>query len=133
MIKIQLARISKSYLKFRDAPELSHSVHPGISPPDKHSPPSFCQAPCKLFKPPFLGNSPYIYFFVTTPPLNIGESSDFSLFLIYAKNGTPPPWWKKTPPFSQQPPCKNWDPVRPPSLKIWLKIHSPPQQKGGRG
>ena len=32
LIKIQLAHISKSYIKFLHAPELSHSVHRGINP-----------------------------------------------------------------------------------------------------
>ena len=55
--------------------------------------------------------------------------SDFSFF--YVITATPP--WKKSPPFSQQPPSKNWDPVKPPILQIWLEAHTPPppQQKGG--
>ena len=42
--RIQYAHISKSYPKLRHVPELSHSVHRGINPPQKH-PPIFCQAP----------------------------------------------------------------------------------------
>ena len=54
--------------------------------------------------------------------------SDFSFF--YVKTATPP--WKKSPPFSQQPPSKNWDPVKPPPFFLNLVGGSTPlpQQKG---
>ena len=46
-MKIQLAHVSKSYLKFRHVPELSHSVHRGIIPPPSKPPSSlfFAKAP----------------------------------------------------------------------------------------
>ena len=53
MIKIQLAHIGKSYLKFWHVPELSHSVRRSITPHKNTLVPLFCQAPCKLSKPPF--------------------------------------------------------------------------------
>ena len=58
LIKIQHAHISKSYLKFQHVPEISQSVHRGISSPSK--------TPTSLFfaKPPFLGNSPDSYIIV---------------------------------------------------------------------
>ena len=56
LIKIQLAHMSKSYLKFRHVTELSHSVHWGINAlhpfPQKH-PHIFCLVSCKLSKPFF--------------------------------------------------------------------------------
>ena len=32
---------------------------------------------------------------------------------------------KKSPPLFQQPPSKNWDPARPPFLKIWYATQAP--------
>ena len=52
LIKIQCALISKSYLKFRHVPLLSHGVYQGINPL-KNTLPIFCQDPCKLSKPLF--------------------------------------------------------------------------------
>ena len=53
VIKIQHAYISKSYLKFWHAPELSHGVHQGINHPEKHPPPFFCKPPTNCPSPPF--------------------------------------------------------------------------------
>ena len=70
LIKIQCAHIRKSYLKFCHVPELNHSVHRGINPP----PPSKALSSLYFAKPsanypnPFIGNSPYILFFVTPLP-----------------------------------------------------------------
>ena len=41
--------------------------------------------------------------------------------------------WKKSPPLSQQAPSKNWGPVKPPFLKIWLRFNSPSRKGGGGG
>ena len=73
-MKVQRVHISKSYLKFRHVPELSRGVHRGINPPPPLKNtllPIYCQAPCKLFKPPFLGNSPF--WRLPCPPLKIRE------------------------------------------------------------
>ena len=52
LIKIQYAHISKSYPKLRHVPELSHSVHRGINPPQKH-PPIFAKPSENCPSPPF--------------------------------------------------------------------------------
>ena len=138
-------------IKFRHAPELSHTVHLGIKPPVQKLPlPLFCQAPCKLAKSPFLGNSPYrnwwtpIKIFLSLTPSYLLKVSKFLVkifpfrFLVMAdkhfclykffveilvyflfKNCNPSHLLKKSPPLFWQPPSKNWDPVRPPFLKIW--------------
>ena len=72
LIKIQCVHISKSYHKLEHVPELSHSVHHASrnhppTPALKNILPIFCQAAGKLSKPPFLSNSPYMFF--VTPPL----------------------------------------------------------------
>ena len=64
MIKIQLAHICRSYLKFWHILELSHKVHWGINlPPQKLPPPSFAK-PLQIVQAPFLGNSSYILLFL---------------------------------------------------------------------
>ena len=45
--------ISKSYLKFRHVPELSHSVYQGINPL-KNTLPILCQASLQIVQAPFL-------------------------------------------------------------------------------
>ena len=67
LIKVQLAHISMSYLKFRHVPELIHSVHQGINPLSK--------ALSSLFfaKSPFGAIPPIFCLFVTPPLLEIGE------------------------------------------------------------
>ena len=72
---IQLAHISRSYLRFWHVPELSHSVHWGINPPlpQKHHPLSFLRSPLQIVQAHFLSNSPNILFFGDTPPITIGE------------------------------------------------------------
>ena len=57
-------------------------------------------------------------------------SLNISDFIFYGKIETPPE--KSHPPLSQQPPTKSLGPVKPPFLKIWLEVHPPPKQKGGR-
>ena len=84
LIKIKCTHISKSYLKFRHVPELSHSLHQGINPnpqpPPPHPPPKkkasflFFVRSSANCPSPFLGNSPYILFFCDPPPLKIGEA-----------------------------------------------------------
>ena len=69
LIKIQCAHIRKSYLKFSHVPEFSHSVYRGINPPPPSNAPSLYFAkPSANYPNPFLGNSPYILFFVTPLP-----------------------------------------------------------------
>ena len=49
----------------------SHSVHWGINPPSKTPPPSFLASlplNLQIVQPPFLGNPPIYWFFVTPPP-----------------------------------------------------------------
>ena len=59
MIKIQRAHISKSYLKFRHVPELSHRVHRGITPPpQKHPPLYFLPSPFQIVQAPLFGEPP---------------------------------------------------------------------------
>ena len=69
---------SKSYLKFRLVPELSHNVHQGINPLSK-TPSSlfFAKPPANCPSPPLLGNFTYILFFVTPPPLKIDEPQKY--------------------------------------------------------
>ena len=70
MIKIQRAHISKSYLKFRHVPELSHSMHQGIIPPQKHPPPYFLPSPLQIVQAPLFRQFPIvIYCFFVPPPL----------------------------------------------------------------
>ena len=76
MIKIQRAHISKSYLKFRHVPKLSHSVYRGINSPSpqKHSPLYFLPSLLQIVDTPLFMQLPYILLFVTSPPppLKIG-------------------------------------------------------------
>ena len=53
LIKIQCAHISKSYLKFRHVPELSHSVHQGINPLKNTLLPIFAKPPPNWPSSPF--------------------------------------------------------------------------------
>ena len=72
-IKSQRTHISKSYLKFRHVPELSHSVHPGINPPQKH-PPYFLPSPLQIVQAPLFKQCPmYIVFCAPPHPLKVGE------------------------------------------------------------
>ena len=43
------------------------------------------------------------------------------------------PFWKKSPPLSQQPPSKSWVPLKPPFLKIWLEVQPSPAEREGGG
>ena len=52
----------------------------------------------------------------------------FQIFLLY-KNCNPSE--KVQPPLSKQPPSKNWDPVKPPFLKIWKEAEPLSNGEGG--
>ena len=70
LIKIQRAHISKSYLKFRHMPELSHSVDRGINGPSKAPSCLFFVKPPENCPIPFFGNSSYNFFLVNPLPKN---------------------------------------------------------------
>ena len=75
-IKIKCAHISKSYLKFQHVPELRHSVHRGIKPPQKHPPPYFLPSPLQIVEAPLFRQFS-IYIVCNPPPLKIGEPQQY--------------------------------------------------------
>ena len=70
------SHISKSYLKSRLVPELSHSVHRGINPPQKYPPPYFLPCLLQIVEASLFRQFPmYIVFSdPSPPPLKIGET-----------------------------------------------------------
>ena len=63
--------LSKSYLKLRHVPELSHSAHRDINPPQKHPPPYFLPSPLQIVQASLFRQFPiYIVLFVTPSPKN---------------------------------------------------------------
>ena len=88
-IRIKCAHIGKSYLKFRHAPELNHSVHQGINLPASYFLPSLLeivQAPlfkaiphihrffCELHSPKTCWTSIILTFFIFNPVLSLKET-----------------------------------------------------------
>ena len=67
LIKIQCAHISKSYLKFRYVPELSHSVHRGINPLQKHPLRYFLPSPLQIVQAPLFKQFPLYIVFLGPP------------------------------------------------------------------
>ena len=143
LIKIQLAHISKTCLKFRHAPKLSHSVHQGINPPPpKHRPPSYLPSPLQLvlLQAPLFRQFP-LYIVFLWPPLPLSPKNWWTPLLLkffifnfilcfYVKTATPLPLLKKVIPSFPATSLQKLRSCQAPCFEN-LAGNSTPQQKGG--
>ena len=63
-----------SWKTLQHVPELSHSMHRGINPSQKHPPPYFLPSPLQIFQAPFFRQFPIYIVFLWPPSLKIGKS-----------------------------------------------------------